>query len=93
MSKATEIYQKAERGSIYLECTCASISEQVWDKLYQGATKANGSKIRKIIKKHLPDLYDALALDFRNDFEHQSHKTKTHLIYIHSATDYFLRVD
>lgn len=77
---------------IELECDCSQISQREHEKLYKGAKKANGSKIRMMIKKQLPNLYDYLALDFYNPFESQSVKTETHLIYIHSATDYFLKI-
>lgn len=86
------IYQKAEENGIMLECTCSSITETEWNKLYKGSRKANGKKIRMLIKKHLPELYEALSLNLNNPFEEQSVRTETHLIYIWSATDYFLKI-
>lgn len=79
-------------SKIEIECNCSQISQIKHEQLYKGAKKANGKKIRMMIKKQLPDLYNYLALDFPNPFESQSVKTETHLIYIHSATDYFLRI-
>ena len=79
--------------SIYFECACCNISESKWDDLMKGAKKANGSKIRKMIKDQLPELYEGLCLQYPNPCEHQSQKTETHLIYVHSAIEYFLRIN
>lgn len=77
--------------TIYLECSCVGISQYEWDKLMEGSTKANGKKIRQMIKKQLPELYHALDLQLPNPYEPQARKTKTHYIYIHSAIEYFLK--
>lgn len=79
--------------SLTLETTCAGISIDKYDELYTGAKKANGKKIRMLIKKHLPELYNDLCLNLYNPFEKQSVRTKTHFIYLHSATDYFLKIN
>mgnify|MGYP003402226643 FL=1 len=79
-------------SKIELECNCSQISQIKHEQLYKRAKKANGKKIRMMIKKQLPDLYNDLALEFPNPFESQSVKTEMHLIYIHSATDYFLKI-
>jgi len=76
---------------IDLECTCADISKPEWDKLMKGAVKTNGKRLRNLIKKELPKLYNALALYFYNPYEDQSQETSTHYIYVHSAIEYFLR--
>ena len=78
--------------NIYLECRCCDISEFKWDKLMEGAKKANGSKIKGMIKKQLPELYNDLSLNFGNPYEQQSQKTKTHYIYVWSAIEYFLKI-
>ena len=74
-----------------LEYSCTGISQRKWDVLMYNAKKANGSKIRKLIKKHLPEVYESLALNFYNPYEYQSQKTKDHLIYVHSAIEYFFK--
>jgi hypothetical protein len=56
--KTLEIYTKR----ITLECACVDISQEQWDKLMKGAVKANGKKIRQMIKIQLPDLYADLNL-------------------------------
>jgi hypothetical protein len=73
------------------ECSCTNISKKKWDMLMFDAKKANGPKIRKLIKKHIPELYYDLGLEFYNPYEEHSKKTKTHLIYLHSGIEYFFR--
>lgn len=75
-----------------IECvaTCTGISIWQWNKYMKGAIKANGSKIRMMIKKQLPDLYESLGLQYRNPYEYQSKRTATHYIYIWSQIEYFL---
>ena len=75
---------------MFLECTCAEITERQHDNLYAGATVANKKVVDKLVKRHLSDLYSYLALELRNPYRY--YKTKTHLILIHSATDYFIRI-
>lgn len=77
---------------IELECTCESISISKWDELMAGAKKANGKKIREMIKKQFPDIYEAMGLRFPNPYESNSVKTNTHYIYVHSAVEYFFRI-
>jgi len=79
-------------SSIELECTCMNISIYKWYKLINKAKKANGSKIKKMIKEQLPNLYKDLALDFPNPYEYQSKRTDTHLIYVHSCIEYFFKI-
>lgn len=70
---------------------CSNISINEWNDLMKGSTKANGSLIRNLIKKHLPDLYDSLCLDFNNPYEDQSRKKQGMFIYVHSAIEYFIK--
>jgi hypothetical protein len=72
---------------------CMSINIRKWDEYMEGAVKANGSKIRKLIQLHIPELYASLRLDFPNPYEHQSKRTKTHFIYVHSGIEYFLKFE
>jgi len=73
--------------------SCVGISQYQWDKYMNGAVKANGSKIRELIKTHIPTLYKALALEFYNPYESHCQRTKTHFIYVHSGIEYFLRFE
>jgi hypothetical protein len=77
--------------NIELENTCVGVTESEWNELMKGATKANGAKIRQMIKKQLPALYNALSLNLWNPYESHAKKTKTHYIYVSSMTEYFLK--
>ena len=77
--------------SIEYHCNCTEIASQRWEKLMDGAKKASGVKIRKMIKEQIPELYHGLALQFYNPYEVNSKKTKTHYIYVHSSIEYFLK--
>lgn len=83
----------AYESEISLEATCVGIGMHKWDQLMEGAIKADGSKIRNMIKKQLPELYESLSLDFFNPHESYSVRTDTHLIYNHSLIEYFLKIE
>jgi hypothetical protein len=74
-----------------LECDCSQISLSEWESLMENAVDADGEALRKKIKEDIPELYEALALDFYNPYEQQSQETETHYIYVHSAIEFFLR--
>ena len=50
------------------ESTCAGISAARWNRLMEGATHANHAQIDKLVKLHLPDLYDDLMLNLYNPY-------------------------
>ena len=78
-------------NNLNLIASCDSISLNKWNNLMEGTTKANGKQIRNLIKNHLPELYENLALNFYNPYEHQSKKKKGLLVYVHSGIEYFLK--
>lgn len=78
-------------NSMDLIATCASVNISQWDKYMKGTRKANGSRIRRLIKNHLPDLYDDLALEFYNPYESSSVKKQGLLVYVHSGIEYFIK--
>lgn len=67
--------------------TCMSPSNINY--LMNGATPANKKVIDKLVKEHLPNLFDDLALQYYNPYKY--YKTKTHFILVHSSIEYFLR--
>lgn len=77
--------------TLCLQDTCQGISMNKFNKYMENSVKANGLKIRKLIKLHLPDLFKELSLEFYNPYECQSKRTKTHFIYVHSSIEYFLK--
>lgn len=74
---------------IYLECTCADISLAKWNRLMQGAKRTSYKRLVSLIKKELPDIYEALNLKLPNEYRKQTKETKTHFILVHSAIEYF----
>ena len=73
--------------------SCMNVSRRKWDEYMEGAVKANGRKVRRLIKQHLPKLYTELGLNFHNPYECKCQRTKTHFIYVHSSIEYFLKVE
>lgn len=78
---AEQIYNKAFRNGVELECTCVSISSYRWDQLMEGAVRADKKKVLKAI---------GMKEDYYNPYDF--FRTKTHLIYVHSAIEYFYRI-
>lgn len=68
---------------------CKDISLKEHKRRMKGAVRANQRKINQLVKRHLPDLYTSLALEFYNPYKY--YMTDTHLILVHSATEYFLK--
>ncbi len=82
------MYNYNKKISFVFDCSsreCLPILEK--------AIKADGKKIRTLIKKQIPDLYNALGLNFKNPFEKQSKKTKEYFIYCWSGVEYFLKIE
>lgn len=77
--------------SLKFEASCASINKEEWDKLMEGAKRGNKREINALVKKLLPDLWWGLELRFNNPYNY--YKTNTHLILVHSATEYFLKIN
>jgi hypothetical protein len=75
---------------MYLECTCENISIDQWNELMKGARKASYKRLVQRVKRELPDLYKALALNFYNPYWEQCKQTKTHYILVSSAIEYFI---
>lgn len=78
---------------MYLECTCADITEKQWERLMNNARRMSYKKLVSAIKKNLPDLYYAIGLNYPNPYSTQCRQTDTHYILVHSAIDYFIRKD
>lgn len=78
---------------MYLECTCADVTQKQWDRLMYKARCMPYKKLLSVIKKNLPDLYYALGLNYPNPYSTQCRQTDTHYILVHSAIEYFIRKD
>ena len=75
---------------MYLKCTCIGIGIERWNRLMKGNKPLNYEWLRRKVKKHLPELYDSLGLDYYNPYEKQTRVTKTHYILVHSSIEYFI---
>ena len=74
-----------------LEYTCCEITLDKWNDLMKGAKPINYDWLKNKIRKHLPDLYKDLYLDYNNPYGQQSRVTKTHYILVHSSIEYFIK--
>ena len=74
---------------LWLEATCTGINLAQWNRWMDGATRADHRRIDSLVRKHLPELYEALSLNLWNPYHYL--KTRRHLILVHSAMEYFLR--
>lgn len=91
MKKAQDIYNRAQKNGVYFENTCVSLpgGYDQWQKLMKGATRANNRIVTKLAVQAgaiEPDL-----VKYYNPYNH--FKTKTHLIYVHSGIEHFLRIN
>jgi len=75
---------------MYFECTCIGIGIERWNRLMKGNKPLNYEWLRRKVKKHLPELYDSLGLDYYNPYENQTRVTKTHYILVYSSIEYFI---
>jgi hypothetical protein len=77
------------------ETNCTSITAQKWDELMKGAKRANRKKVVKAAIETGVITEDEgrreLKSETYNPYEHL--KTKTHLIYVHSAIEHFIKLD
>lgn len=79
---AAEFYRRAEKNGCYLEATCVGISQHEWDAFMEGAVRADKNKLLK-------------AIGFKDEYynPYDFYRTKTHLIYVHSAIEHFYRIN
>ena len=62
-----------------------------WRELMKYGRKCSYRLLAARIKRELPELYHALALQFYNPYAEQCRQTPTHYILVHSAIEYFIR--
>lgn len=89
------IYQRAYDNGCYLETDCTSITESKWNKLMKGHTKANRKEVVRIaLLAGVIDEYQAKEEIKRPYFNPYNHfKTESHIIYVHSSIEYFIKVN
>lgn len=88
------IYQRAISNGCEFEATCVGIGQYQWDKLMKGHTRADRKQTVKIaLLAGVIDHHQAkeeIKRPYYNPYNH--YKTKTHLIYVHSAIEHFIKV-
>jgi len=89
------IYQRAERNGCRYEANCTQITARKWDQIMEGHTRANRKEVVKFaLSAGVIDSEQAkeeLKRPWYNPYNH--YKTKTHLIYVHSSIEHFIRVN
>lgn len=73
------------------ETNCTEITQNKWSELMKYGRKCSYRLLVARIKRELPELYYALALQFYNPYAEQCRQTPTHYILVHSAIEYFIR--
>jgi hypothetical protein len=89
------IYQRALNNGCYLETTCVGCGIYKWDELMKGHTRADRKKVVKIAEYagviDSEQAREEIKKPHYNPYNH--YKTKTHIIYVHSSIEYFIRVN
>lgn len=85
-------HQKAILEVSY-DTNCTQVSRPEWEALMKGARRFSYKKAVALVRKCLPDLYESLALQYRNPWAGDCRRTKTHVILVHSMIEYFLRIE
>lgn len=92
--KTQQLYNRAVNNGCSWECSCTNININHWDELMKGATRADRKLAVKIAK--LAGVIDddqartELARPWYNPYNH--YKTKTHLVYVHSSIEHFIKI-
>ncbi len=76
---------------MYYETNCTEINMEYWKELMKNSKKCSYKRLVSKIKKNLPELYNALCLNFPNPYDSHCRQTKTHYILVHSAIEYFIK--
>lgn len=89
------IYERAKRNGCQFVATCVGIGTYEWEKYMKGHTRANRKEVVKIaLQAGVIDEEQAreeLKRPYYNPYNH--FKTKTHIIYVHSAIEHFIEVN
>jgi len=93
--KTETLYKKAINNGCSFEATCVDININHWDELMEHATRANRVLAVKIAE--LAGVIDEeqarteIRKPYFNPYNH--FKTNTHLIYVHSSIEHFIRIN
>ena len=89
------IYQRAAENGAHLETTCVGISLDRWNELMKGARPANNRKatlaaIRAGVISEEQGR-EEIKRPYYNPYTH--YVTRTHIIYVNSAIEHFIKVN
>ena len=89
------IYQRAINNGCEYQATCVGIGQNEWDRLMKGARQADRKKVIKVaLLAGVIDKDQAKEETKRPYFNPYNHfVTKTHIIYVHSAIEHFIKVN
>lgn len=92
--RTEQLYNKAQQKGCHLEDTCVGIGIYKWEELMKGATRANRKIAVKIaLLAGAIDEEQAKTELKRPWFNPYNHfKTETHLIYVNSAIEHFIKI-
>ncbi len=90
------IYERAKQFGAHLEDTCVSCgSVEKWNEYMKGHTRANRREVVKIAVEigAIDEHYGKIELknSWFNPYNH--FKTKTHIIYVNSGIEHFIKVN
>ena len=88
------IYERSKINGVSFECTCVGISKYEWDRLMKNHKRADRKKVVKIaLMAGVIDEEQAkeeIKRPYYNPYNH--FKTDSHIIYVHSAIEHFIKV-
>lgn len=90
------IYERSKTNGFYFQCSCVNCGGvDQWEELMKGHTKANQREVVKIALQAgvIEEWWarEELKKPYFNPYVH--YKTKTHLIYVHSGIEHFIKVN
>jgi hypothetical protein len=92
--KTETLYRKAINNGCSFETSCVHTTLNEWERLMKGATRANKILVTKIalLSGVIDDEQAAQEIKrpYFNPYNH--YKTSTHVIYVHSSIEYFIRI-
>jgi len=92
---AYDIYQRAAQNGCEFEATCTSVTIEKWEQLMKGARKAARVKAVKVALMagaiNEQQAREEVKKPYYNPYRH--YVTKTHVIYVNSAIEHFIKVN
>ena len=85
--KTRVLLERAKRNRCDCEASCVGISQQKWDDLMKGHTRANKRMVAEIARMAGVISDEEAAKEKRNPWynPYNHYKTETHAIYVHSG--------